>query len=274
VTPTFTSTRTPTATASPTPTSTPASTVTPTPTVTPTSAPDVVSGIVTDSNGAPVAGARVYVTGETVAITDENGLFTISGLALGEEFVVLVQKTDFTFPTNSFTVRPGSFTAVSGTPEVVNAPGCTTSDVSGTLVTIAQFAEKIRDEIRVLTPQLSKKTRFTLLSGEVISAATLPERAETQYVVFQRANLRVPEVLYGCPDSTTAGRLTLTTDKATMNVGLNDLSHELFLVYRKLRLSDKLKPAKAARLAAALRRERAAVRKLIKDQLPEQTFLF
>ena len=77
----------PTPTPSPTPTSTPTSTPTPTPTPTPsTSGTFVISGTVRASDGQPMAGVEVDLfteppTDQPGAITDQNGLFSMTAAA-------------------------------------------------------------------------------------------------------------------------------------------------------------------------------------------------
>jgi hypothetical protein len=195
---------------------------------------DPIRGAVIDGSGRPVPQARVIVEGLGDGTTDGAGQFSISGPEAGRSYKVVVQRPGFSFPQDLFAAA-STTVSITGAAVSFNSLSCPSEDVTTVLVEAAKVARQFRDETIQIVPKIPPRARLRLLSGEVIQAAVLPERAQLQFVNYQGASMLIPEVVLYCPSGSSCAAGDVSGLKALMILELENLSHERLLVNRKLR---------------------------------------
>jgi hypothetical protein len=193
-----------------------------------------IRGAVIDGSGRPVAQARVIVAGLGDGTTDGAGQFLIAGAEAGRSYGVVVQRPGLAFPQDLFAAA-ATTVSITGTAVAFNSLNCPSEDVTTVLVEAAKVARQFRDETIKIVPKIPPLARLRLLSGEVVQAAVLPERAQLQFVNYQGASTRIPEVVLYCPPGSSCAAVDVSGVKALMILELENLSHERLLVNRKLR---------------------------------------
>ena len=182
-----------------------------------------------------MARARIIVEGLGEGTTDGAGQLSLPGAEVGSSYRLTVQRPGFVFPQSFFTAASTTTLAITGSPVPFNSLNCASEDVTLVLVRAAKVARLFRDVTVKLVPKIPALARLRLLSGEVIQAAVLPQRAQDQFLNYQGASMSIPEVVLYCPPGSGCVAAEVSRMKALMILDLKNLSHERLLVNRKLR---------------------------------------
>ena len=263
---TATSTATPTVTAAPTgtpvpPTAVPSATATPLPTVVPTltataqptntvlpsptvtatpTVPTTTVWGVVKVNGVAVASALVYIPGLGSALTDENGLFNITGADPTKTYTAVVQKTGFDFSAlSNLPVSSGNFVTVTGDPVLFNARNCVQTDIAVKLNAAVQEARFLRESASDDFNKLDPETLINLPGGKTASARQLRDRVGEQLNSYLQTSGGIPEITLDCTNIASCQQVSLDSLKARLVSELNNLRREGELANRVLRQRGK-----------------------------------
>jgi hypothetical protein len=218
-------------------------------------------GIVLDENGEPIQGARLMIEGVVGAATSEDGTFTLSGLAEGASYLVLLQRAGYSFASTTVMAKANDYLTLRGTSLGDMPQGCSELDNSTLLVSGANAAAKLYTETLALSRKLPPNQPLRLLSGEVIRGKDLPLRLQEQYATFQFYNRFVPEVDIQCEEEVRCPIIDVREAKLYMLIELDNLSHERLLTNRVLRTRGRIRVGKSIslkRLIVSLRNEAKA----------------
>lgn len=110
-----------------------------------------VSGrVLTSTNGSPLAGAKVFLSGQEVAITDANGSYTVEKMKAGQ-YILKAEASDVLFGETPVKVSPSSPELPAMAPISYKTCGSVTLSAKGTLhyrkISIENTAATYREEI-------------------------------------------------------------------------------------------------------------------------------
>ena len=166
-------------------------------------------GVLLDPNGAPLAGALVYVEGYGAAVTDADGLYRFSGISPGEVVILTFRKTGYEFEPPELSLEAGQ-TAPAPESQVaaVRPEDCSERDMLESLVGYIEAGVSLKELGAAAAGDLER------LRG--LSAA---EQRRTALVaaVFRRfltAAGELPDEVYSCPASRGCRRSALAARKA------------------------------------------------------------
>lgn len=266
-TPTTNPTAIPSETVTPTLTPTPAATSIPataTPTPLPTIADPRKIEVEVIADGLPVSGALVYINGVGTCLTNAQGKCSVSGLQPGIVYEGTVQRTGVTFLVPEFRITAGHSIAVAGVNVNYNPQVCADTEQASKLNSSAGGVKTILSWALSDFRKLSRAAMITDLDGHEVSAATLMERANSQFASYLRASEHLPEICLNCAGKTGCTETDLTEARRLMLRQLDNVRHESLLANRTLRIRGQRTNAASRRRIDQVVKKGNSLRKAIR----------